>query len=90
MLVGCVLSFLVYKCLAFLITLLHKGICNFLWTHNINSTSDFRVPWKVCASSLKTSGLGIKNLNLFNEALLVKMAWKTLIDLSFVHGFLWS
>lgn len=50
---------------------------------HINSFAVVPIAWKVCTSPLKASCLGVKNLVIFS-----KLVWKTLIDLSFVHGFL--
>lgn len=68
----------------------HKAIRNYLWMGDINIVAAIAISWKFCASPLKVGGLGIKNLILFHDALFSKLAWNVLIDLFFVHGFLWN
>lgn len=53
---------------------------NFLWGGNLEAKKMAWLQWKVICKSKRAGGLGVKNLLLFNKALLCKWIWRFLVE----------
>lgn len=56
----------------------------------VSSQHSVTVAWNVCCQSRKFGGLGVKDLNLFNKALLSKLTWKVMTSSSSNFSFFQS
>ena len=56
---------------------------NFLWTGSTINRKLVQVSWNLCCHLNKEGGLDIKNLQLLNEAIFSKLAWKMLSSLEY-------
>lgn len=52
--------------------------CTFLWGGNVDSKKTTWVKWDDICKTKKEGGLGVKNLQFFNQALLSKWVWRFL------------
>ncbi|GKD38216.1 hypothetical protein Tco_1258423 [Tanacetum coccineum] len=86
MFVASVLEFIhVYWASVFL---LHMGVIedinrllkNFLWNQNDGIKGNFKVAWKNVCKSKQKGGLSLKNLGIWNKAMIMKHLWHIVID----------
>lgn len=78
---------MVYKWPVALLNKINRAIRNFVWSGMVDQCKLCMVSWAKCCFLMSKSGLGIKCLNFFNEALLGKMAWEFISKSSFVFDF---
>ncbi|KAJ9561653.1 hypothetical protein OSB04_006813 [Centaurea solstitialis] len=64
---------------------IERLIRDFLWSRGESSRGRYRVAWSDICSPLRAGGLGIKNLAMWNKALLAKHVW----NLASNHDSLW-
>ncbi|WCJ39165.1 DNAse I-like superfamily protein [Euphorbia peplus] len=81
-------SFIVYKWHINLINEITRCIRNFIWTGAVDGRKLVTVPWNLCLRSQREGGLGLKNLQLMNRALLGKLAWGLISDKSLCYNLL--
>lgn len=67
-------TLMIYKWLLGLLKSLHNAIQNFLWSSSSLNRGNILVKWDVCCLPTKFGGLEIKNLVLFNKALIGSLA----------------
>ncbi|GKC77531.1 RNA-directed DNA polymerase, eukaryota, reverse transcriptase zinc-binding domain protein [Tanacetum coccineum] len=59
---------------------INKQINNFLWNHNDCTKGRARVVWKNVCKFKQKGGLGLKDLGVWNKAMIVKHPWHIVID----------
>ena len=78
----------VYKWPMELLKTLTSAIYNFLWTGFVHKRKVVVVSKMISCKSLDDGGLGLRDLNLHNAALLKKLAWSMMVDESHVFSYL--
>ncbi|KAK1591397.1 hypothetical protein Q3G72_007018 [Acer saccharum] len=83
-------SFMIYKWLSSLLSLINRKLRNFLWTCSCEEIKLVRVTWYRCCRPYSQGGLGLKDLGLLNDSLLRKFTWKFMTSDSFAFTFFWE
>lgn len=79
---------MLYKWPKTLLQSMNKAITNYLWYGSVNGKKWVLVACNFCCLPVKQKGLGIKNLVLFNRALISWLSWKVLTVDNYVFDFL--
>lgn len=69
-----------YKALSKVVKEITSIHCNFLWNNTGEKRNVHCISWTKICNNKEDEGLGVKDIGMFNKALLLKWKWRILVD----------